>query len=250
MRTFISIGKISAARRAWRDAWHRRDSAQATLEFLLVFPILLVFVMALFNFAGLSICNQLAQYAAFTAARIAIVNPEDKDKWAFLTMTPMAPSKTPMIPPLPIPSFIDELFKVILGIDNGAERAAYAYACTSFNTTFFDSNDKVVEAGGQSRSNLIARSSYVKTDASFLYFSTFPFLNELTQYVAQRNEIYVIGGFPIHFHDPYKAMDFYIFFGDKLFTGPSVYQKAYALDKLNKGTVVLPIYQSTMMGIN
>lgn len=67
------------------------ESGQAMLEFILAFPIVLVLMLMIIEFANYSNVNQFAQYAAFTAARARLVADDSAAaQAAALAMIPYA----------------------------------------------------------------------------------------------------------------------------------------------------------------
>ncbi|NCC60425.1 MAG: pilus assembly protein [Verrucomicrobiae bacterium] len=253
--TTYDSGPIRALACAALAHCRRSDSAQATLEFVLMFPIALVFIMAIYDFAGIGIANQVTQYAAFTAARIAVVNTNKAEDMTFMALTPITPAKISRlpIPPLPIPDAINKLLEEILGIDQAADRAAYAYAILKVlpvEVDFYTSNGAKVNTGGsESRTQLLKDADYVKTGVSFLYFPPFMYFSDLVQWITQRNEIHMFGPIPKHIRDPIAGLPWWIFYGPTP-EGPQVVDYTFAYDEMYHGTPVLPVYQSAIMGID
>ncbi len=83
---------ISSKSRGWLAAGMARTaSGQAMLEFVLVFPIVLVFVMGIIEMSMLAVAHQVVNYAAFCAARAAIVNGA-YDRAAVLAAMTLSPA--------------------------------------------------------------------------------------------------------------------------------------------------------------
>ncbi len=70
------------------------SSGQAMVEFLIAFPLVLITVLAIVQLSLLAQTKLFVEYAAFNAARVAIVqpdNPDDISESAKLSMTPISP---------------------------------------------------------------------------------------------------------------------------------------------------------------
>ncbi len=69
----------------------RAASGQAMLEFVLVFPIVLVFIMGIIEMSMLAVAHQVVNYASFCAARSAVVNGA-YDRAAMLAAMTLSPA--------------------------------------------------------------------------------------------------------------------------------------------------------------
>ncbi len=72
----------------------RSSSGQTMVEFVVAFPLVLIIVLAIVQVSLLAQTKLFVEYAAFNAARVAIVqpdNPEDIAEAAKLSMTPISP---------------------------------------------------------------------------------------------------------------------------------------------------------------
>jgi len=106
-----------------------RPSGQAMVEFLLAFPLVLIVVLAIIQLSILAQTRLFVEYAAFNAARVAIVqpdNPNDINEAAKLSMTPISPRMNVMAG-LPVVAGPLEKIADISG-DAGTILLRYAYA--------------------------------------------------------------------------------------------------------------------------
>lgn len=106
-----------------------RSSGQAMVEFLLAFPLVLIVVLAIIQLSILAQTRLFVEYAAFNAARVAIVqpdNPNDINEAAKLSMTPVSPRMNVMAG-LPVIAGSLENIADMFG-DAGTILLRYAYA--------------------------------------------------------------------------------------------------------------------------
>lgn len=72
----------------------RSETGQSMVEFIISFPLVLITVLAIVQLSLLAQTKLFVEYAAFNAARTAIVqpdNPDDIKEAAILSMTPISP---------------------------------------------------------------------------------------------------------------------------------------------------------------
>ena len=123
--------------RARLQRWfHIGHSGQAMLEFVLVFPVVLLLMMGIMEFSLLSSAHQVVDYAAFNAARSASVGGSYRLATA-LSCLSISPSAISKLNPHDIPGLkeIAKLVDDIIGIDNAVEKAAFAYLLTTHSDT-------------------------------------------------------------------------------------------------------------------
>lgn len=104
-------------------------SGQSMVEFLIAFPLVLITVLGIVQVSLLAQTKLFVEYAAFNAARVAIVqpdNPEDITEAARLSMTPVSPRIDAMAGMAIIPDAV-RTFAGIAG-DAAALLLRYAYA--------------------------------------------------------------------------------------------------------------------------
>jgi len=141
-------------------------SGQAMVEFILVFPFILVIVLAIVQLSLLAQTRLFVEYASFNAVRTAIVQPDNLDdiaESAKLSMTPVSPAIDAMIQ-IPIVSDTLNSIRDIFG-DSGSLFLRYAYA-----KQFTDA--KIVTNPSQSNDDITVHVDY-------LAFLPIPIVNKI-----------------------------------------------------------------------
>lgn len=120
----------------------KKNQAQVIVEFLVVFPVVLIFILGIFEFALLSLVHQNVNYAAFNAARAEIVGMEP-DRSAWMSLIAMSPHYVEGLSPkealilkspqkaagLEGKNSLQNMLKIMTGSDCAGEMAEFLADC-------------------------------------------------------------------------------------------------------------------------
>lgn len=117
----------------------KSSRGQAMVEFVLIFPVVLLLIMGIIEFALLANAHQVVQYSAFCAARSAIVGSSTHLSAAVANIA-ISPTS---LRGIGIPSFpgLDWINK-IFGIQYAIQKLPFAFALTQVSITWYDENGK------------------------------------------------------------------------------------------------------------
>ncbi len=217
-------------------------SGQAMLEFALVFPIVLVLIMGVIELSMISVANQIVNYAAFCAARSAIVNGAF-DKAAVLALMMLSPVNdiTQRSAPLDV---ISELQKI--KINNAAKKFKNAFAQTYIWVDCYDKNKTRVARITTHLSNNVQplpdNTDYVKAGVLYLYRLQFPVIATLVNFAGKYFQSASAGGdvkdiFYVDSKQPIKDMPF------------DQWTEAQNMSR-SSGMIFIPISKFCIMGKN
>ena len=155
------------------------DTGQAMLEFVLVFPVVMLLLMGIIEFSMLANAHQMVNYAAFNAARSAAVNGDKQFAAAISTIAISPTSVRGLDPGRLVPNFILNLLNKVAGIENVGQKTLYAYALTRMtpiDVTYYDKNDKKLSSA--------KNAAYLRAVVTFYYPLKFPVISTVADLAA------------------------------------------------------------------
>jgi len=162
----------------------RAAAGQAMLEFVLVFPIILVLVMGIIEMSFLSVAHQSVNYAAFCVARSAIVNGafDRAAALAMMTVSPLADAGKGSPPG-------DLVSKAVqLRIRYAENRLRNAWWQTYVWVECYNRNDskiKTISSHQGGTTSLPDSTDYVKAGVLYLYKLKFPVISTIVNFAAK-----------------------------------------------------------------
>lgn len=218
-----NAGRIRAALQSGSDG-------QAMLEFVLVFPVVLLLVMGIIEFSLLTNAHQMVDLSAFHTARSAAVGGNYRMATA-ISCIPTSPSAVGGIDPGTIPGLaqIAQLLDDIIGIPHAVEKATFGYFLTLVGSdiTYYDSHDKKVSK--------VSDASYLQSKIVYCYPLKFPVISAIAAMVSRR------------------ATDKIPIIGDIFYVNDSDYLKYWAVCEgysALSGLKFIPIIKTCTMGLN
>ncbi len=211
-----------------------RERGQAMIEFCLVFPVILLLIMGVIEFSALANAHQLVQYAAFNAARSAIVGG-DKQFAAALSCIAISPTSVNGLDPGKIvPDFILNLLNSVTGIHDVGQKVVYSYflsRATAIEVRYYDENDKKL--------NDSKGASYIEAVVTYYYPLKFPLISTVADLAAHSDPL------PL----PWPFNDSIFFQQDSDYYTMTRWAEAAALTQLT-GVRFIPIVKNCYMGID
>lgn len=154
------------------------------IEFILVFPVILLLVTGIIEFSFLTVAYQTVDLAAFHAARAATV-AGDFRKAAVLTCIPISPTAIGPVDPGKIPGAggLNSVLSSVGGVDHLAEKALFSWFLQNGGPviTYYNSKDKDLEKKSADVTGLddLKDVSYLKAEVTFYYPLKFPVLKKV-----------------------------------------------------------------------
>jgi hypothetical protein len=164
------------------------DRGQAMIEFVLVFPVMLVLIMGIIEMSQLSVAHQVVNYASFCAARSAIVNGAF-DRAAILASMTLSPSGN-----MKGSSLTGNIINQVshLRIKNAVARFKNSWWQTYVWIDCYDKNNSFIRqlslnqhAINSPAPTLPANTAYVKAGVLYLYPLKFPVIGTLVNLAAR-----------------------------------------------------------------
>jgi hypothetical protein len=125
----------------------RCASGQAMLEFVLVFPVFLLLVLGIIQFAELSNAHQVVNYASYMAARAAIVKGNHKLAAAIccIAISPNALSSKGIPGIKELGNLADPIIENVTGMEHFFDKLPFAYALSHCTVSYFKKNGDSVK---------------------------------------------------------------------------------------------------------
>lgn len=227
----IAIRRLLRIRSARRGP---NESGQAMIEFTLVFPVILLLIMGIIEFSALSNAHQLIQYAAFNAARSAVVGGEKQFATAVSCIAISPTSVSGLSPGSIVPDFILRILNSATGIHDVGQKMVFAYflsRATGVEIRYYDENDKKL--------NDSKGASYIEAVVTYYYPLKFPIISAVADLAAHTDPL------PL----PWPFNDSIFFQQDSDYYTLTRWAEAAALTQLT-GVRFIPIVKNCYMGID